>query len=690
MATRSKKSSSKKKTTAKKAAAKKSTAKKSTAKKSTAKKATAKTRSAKKAAAKTSAAKKTTAKKSAAKKTTAKKKATTQIPARKKTAKKKTAAKKTTRRKASARKTVAKARSTRPAAGKPESQGSEAKASNTAERVAPAKATPGKSGSAKPISGKAVPGKSVPGKSVPGKSVPGKSQKSSTTTVDAASQPKKLAFRPGTLPHAAHKVRKLVGVSDIRRFFHRNEEPVFFISATNFNLLNIDEWVHRFRFINYIDSFDGHHPNVFVPTRIDHAPFECLEDVNKYLLGHPEVREYIQDRGPGGKALFLFFDEEIEQMCEELGLEVCFPDAALRTEIDNKINTTRIGNKARVESVPNVLASGISSYRDLQKAAGEKLGKDLVLQTSYGDSGHTTFFVKSRKDFDEIKGELPTGSEEIKIMKRVDCVQAAVEACITRRGTLVGPLMTELVGFPEMTPYRGGWCGNEVFADAFTKKIRDQARRKTIALGNQLAKTGYRGYFEVDYLIDRADHKVYLGEINPRITGASSMTNLAAFAQADAPLFLFHLLEWMGVDFDLDVEELNRRWSDPENIDSWSQMVLKHTDESLRLIDKAPRSGVWGLDEDGQVRFLRRQTHRRTVEREWEGFFLRIANAGELLYEGADLGILITPGRLMDGKGKLTERALAWAQGMVGQYETVALGEDAVEEAPEVGRFKIY
>ncbi|REK03859.1 MAG: biotin carboxylase [Acidobacteria bacterium] len=496
-------------------------------------------------------------------------------------------------------------------------------------------------------------------------------------------------WRPGPLPHAPHKARKLESVSDIRRFFHRNEEPVFFISATNFNLLNIDEWVHRFRFINYIDCFDGKHPNVFVPSPQDHPPFQSLEDVNKYLLRHPEVREYIQSRGSSGKALFLFFDDEIEQLCEELGLEVCFPSAQLRTEIDNKINTTRIGNRARVQSVPNVLAKDVTSWSKLRKLAAEKLGTDLVLQTSFGDSGHTTFFVKKKKDFDEIKHELPA-DEEIKIMKRVDCVQAAVEACITRCGTLVGPLMTELVGFEEMTPYRGGWCGNEVFADAFNRRIRDQARRKTVALGKELAKEGYRGYFEVDYLIDRADGKVYLGEINPRITGASSMTNLAAFAQADAPLFLFHLLEWMGVDFEIDVEELNLRWSDPENIDSWSQMVLKHTDDDLRLVNHAPRSGVWGLGEDGSVEFLRPQTHRRTVEREWEGFFLRIASAGDLLYEGADLGILITPGRLMDEKGKLTDRARAWAQGIVGQYRTVAAGDDAVQHAPEIGRFKIY
>ena len=137
--------------------------------------------------------------------------------------------------------------------------------------------------------------------------------------------------------------------------------------------------------------------------------------------------------------------------------------------------------------------------------------------------------------------------------------------------------MTELVGFPELTPYRGGWCGNEIFPDAFKKKIRDKARTYTFQFGNQLAKEGYRGYFELDFLIDQKTGGIYLGECNPRVTGASSMTNHAAFAHADAPLFLFHLLEFSGVPFDLDIQGLNTRWADPLNIDGWCQMVIKHT-----------------------------------------------------------------------------------------------------------------
>jgi hypothetical protein len=40
----------------------------------------------------------------------------------------------------------------------------------------------------------------------------------------------------------------------------------------------------------------------------------------------------------------------------------------------------------------------------------------------------------------------------------------------------VGPLLTEVVGEAELTPYRGGWCGNEIFPGAFSEEVRAKAR----------------------------------------------------------------------------------------------------------------------------------------------------------------------------------------------------------------------
>lgn len=505
-------------------------------------------------------------------------------------------------------------------------------------------------------------------KAAPKKAAAKTAKKKTAPTAKAAAKStarKTSAKKSAPKKRAAKKV-KLRNISEVRRYFHRNENPIFFISATNFNLLGIDEWCRNFKYINYIDCYDGRHPNTFVPSEQAHPEFESIEDINAYLLEHKEVIDYMKSKGKKPKAVFLMFDERVEKICKELGIEVWFPKAKLREHIDHKIETVRIGNKAGVPSVPNVL-SEVKSYAHLREVTKD-LGDDLVLQTAFGDSGHTTFFVKSEKDFNKHEHEI-VGEGEVKIMKRIVNRGSAIEACATKKGTIVGPLMTELVGFKELTPYRGGWCGNEIFSDAFSPSVRDAARKYTFQFGNQLVKEGYRGYFELDFLIDQKGGDIYLGECNPRVTGASSMTNHAAFAHADAPLFLFHLLEFSGVDFDLDVEQLNDRWADPANIDGWCQMVIKHTEDTVDIITQAPETGIWEMNPDGSVSYERFDYHRRAVESENEAFFLRIQNVGDFRYEGADLGILITRGRAMDNRFRLNKRAKAWIEGIKAQYK---------------------
>ena len=475
----------------------------------------------------------------------------------------------------------------------------------------------------------------------------------------------------------------LKGVHDIRRFFYKNEEPIYFISATNFNLLGADEWIKGFKFINYIDCFDGLHPNVFCPTEeIPHDQFESIEDINNYLLQHPEVQSLIKSRKKGksaGKVMFLMFNEKTEKLAKKLGLEIMFPSAKMRTAMDNKVNTNRLAEKAGVACVPYVL-SQVKDYDHLKKVS-KKLGSDLVIQTPFGDSGHTTFFISNEEEYkkhaDEIEAE-----KEVKIMKRINCRGSAIEACVTRHGTIVAPLMTELVGFKELTPYKGGWCGNEIYPDSFTPTLRRKARKYTQLFGDQLRQEGYKGYFELDFLIDQDNGEIYLGELNPRVTGASSITNHAVFALADAPLYLFHMLEYMNVDYDLSIKAINDRWAKQINTDSWSQLIIKHTKKTIEYVTEAPQSGIWRIFDNGHIKFNRMDSHRRAVESDNEAFFLRITNKGDYLYEGADMGILVTRGRMMTDNFSLTQRAKSWINAIQNNYSSTLL--DDKEEQPEI------
>ncbi|WP_228268230.1 biotin carboxylase [Acinetobacter qingfengensis] len=481
---------------------------------------------------------------------------------------------------------------------------------------------------------------------------------------------------------------KIRNISELRLLFHRNERPIYFISATNFNLLGLEQWVRNFKYINYIDCFDGRHPNVFVPKETDHDEFTSIEDINNYLLQHKSVVDLAEKSQQPPVAVFLMFDEQTEQLCKEIGIDVWFPDAALRSRCDNKMETVRIGNKAGVPSVPNVLAK-VDSYQHLQQLAKmHGLGENLVVQTAFGDSGHTTFFISSEDEFNQHADEI-INDPEVKIMKRINCRGATMEACVTRSGTLVGPLLTEVVGEPELTPYRGGWCGNEIFPEAFSETIRTKAREMASRFGNQLKEEGYRGCFDLDFLIDKDDGEVYLGELNPRICGASPMTNHVAFAYADAPLFLFHLLEFSGVEYELDVNELNARWADPVFIDSWSQLVIKYTEDQVDIITTAPESGIYRMAENGTVSFHRFDYSREGIASENEAFFLRISGPGDYRYEGADLGILITRGRAMNDQFELNTRAHHWIAGIKAYYSAQPLAVVNTQPVPQHGAFKI-
>jgi biotin carboxylase len=467
----------------------------------------------------------------------------------------------------------------------------------------------------------------------------------------------------------------LRGISEIRAFFRTNQTPIYFVSPTAFNLLGIDRWVRNLFYVNYFDSFEGTHPRVFVPQERPYREFESMEDICNELLANREVNEEIARRGPGGKAVFVMFDEETEALAAKAGVEVALPSAELRHRLDSKIVTTQLANDAGVPSAPNTLGHA-TTYAELLALADEAgLGSDLVVQTPYGDSGKTTFFIQTEADWDRNADDL--AAEELKVMKRINCAASAIEAVLTRHGTVVGPVMRDLTGHPELTPHKGGWCGNDIFPEALSPEHRERARILTQRLGERLAKEGYRGFFEVDYLADLDTGELYLGELNPRISGVTSMTNVTAGAYADMPLFMFHLLEYLDVDYEIDVEEINTRWAQASSVDIWSQLIVKQTHDTVELINDAPRTGIWKLDDEtGAVTFRRWANDWHSLQDESEAFYLRVLGPGDYRYKGADLGVIVTRSRLQDENDQLTERARTWIGGINAQFDGTALQAD--------------
>jgi biotin carboxylase len=468
---------------------------------------------------------------------------------------------------------------------------------------------------------------------------------------------------------ASQKRPKLASLSEIRAFFRTNTQPIYFFGPTAFNLLGVDRWVRNFRYVVYYDSWDGHHPRVFTPEEKPYVEFQSSEEINNYLLRDPEVRAYIAKRSaPGVRPMvaMVFFDEETESICQELGYDLILPSDELRRRLDSKIITTQLGNEAGAPSVPNLLHDGVTSWEELSGLSTlNGLGTDLVVQTPYGDSGKTTFFIKSEEDWDRYAADIV--GEQVKIMKRINNNAAAVEAVLTKHGTVVGPFMTDLTGYPELTPYKGGWCGNDVFPEAIDAQARARAIDLVARFGNRLKEEGYKGFFEFDVLIDTDDGEVYMGEVNPRISGVSSLTNTTVGAYADIPLFCFHLLEYMDVDYEIDVDEINERWRELAAVDVWSQLIMKEPSDDVERILAAPETGNYQIADNGSLEFRRVASDWHELTDEHDAFFMRVYAPGDYRFHGADLGILVTKGRMQTDAG-LTDLCHKYIQGIREQY----------------------
>ncbi|WP_024355611.1 biotin carboxylase [Leucobacter chironomi] len=518
---------------------------------------------------------------------------------------------------------------------------------------------------------------------------------SATPEAPAAKKPVALRKRPrkapvtGPVTIGRSGFTKLKNISEIRHYLRTSDTPVFFVGATAFNLLGLDRWVRGFSFIPYYDSWDGNHPRVFTPTEKPYVEFESGEQINNWLLRHHEVRAHIERRTPPGvrpQVVMVFFDEETERICEELDYELILPSSELRERLDSKIVTTQIADSVGVPSVPNVLTT-VQDWDELATVAERAgLGQDLVIQTAYGDSGKTTYFVTSEAEFAAIADEIT--DVEIKVMKRINNRPIAIEAVLTRQGTVVGPCMTEITGHADLTPYRGGWAGNEMFPTVLDDESRHAAIALVRKLGDRLGKEGYRGFFEVDVLLDTDTGDVYLGELNPRISGASAITNVTAGAYADVPLFAFHLLEYSGIDFEIDVEEINQRWEDLASEDEWSHMVIKHTSNTVERIDAAPRTGRYSLDHYGNLVYTHHDYDWHLLGNESDAFYLRIYQEGDYRWKGADLGILVTKAHLEASHGGLTLHAKYLIDAIRGMYRTTVVeGEEpAPKPAPAKGK----
>lgn len=442
----------------------------------------------------------------------------------------------------------------------------------------------------------------------------------------------------------------------LRDFLATFPDPIFYVSRTATNLLGLERYAPNFFFITFEDSWSGRHPANFTPRRMPvRKPRGNVGMVN-WLLRNPEVSEFIAAQTPPGSTpniVIASFDEESEAICAERGYRLLMPPYSLRSHIDSKVTTTQIGNVAGIDSAPNILTI-IADYSDLVAQAGDAgLGTDLVIQMPMGDSGTTTFFVSDEASFDVVSSRIC--GTPIKIMRRISHLPLAVEAIVGDDHVVIGPLLREVTGHPELTPYRGGWTGSEVYPGLVSKAATESCLHIVRAFCEAVRKLGYRGILEVSILHDQQTGASYLGEVNPRISGSSAHSNLTE-TDGSLPLFAYHLGQFLGDGLQFsDVPSPRSTSPNISGTSAWSSMIVQETSEEEQVVTSAPESGIYRFAENGELTFVRFSVDWHSLSNDGnELYLLRLVSPGWRLTAGVEIAFLMIPKRVQEDGYALT------------------------------------
>lgn len=206
--------------------------------------------------------------------------------------------------------------------------------------------------------------------------------------------------------------------------------------------------------------------------------------------------------------------------------------------LDSKVGSRiEIG---RIKSIhKNVPESIVCRNQDeVMRVAGwfYKNNRSCVLKANFGESGWGTFFVK-RENFKDnkevvefIKKEFEADSiwnsglilvEEYKSpSKKLSSGSPSSELFLSDRSVEITYLCDQVMG------NKGDFLGVALGRNLLDNKTRNELRKISLAVGRRFWKLGYRGFFDIDFILSN-DNIPYIIETNMRRTGGTHVYDVA-------------------------------------------------------------------------------------------------------------------------------------------------------------------
>ena len=217
---------------------------------------------------------------------------------------------------------------------------------------------------------------------------------------------------------------------------------------------------------------------------------------------------------------------------------------ALNNRFENKINMALILKKIRPDYIQEF---AVGKFNDLDFTdILRQFGLPLVVQFGHGWAGRTTFFIESEDGFIKLKKQFPHTT--VKITANITGFTLLNNCCIYRDNILVSPPAIQIDGINKLSVSKSVTCGRSWPVQNLTGDLILQIYRISRDIGRIMSDSGYRGYFGVDFLVEISSGRLFLSEVNARLTASSAFFSLLEMGLDQIPLLAFHYASFLSID----------------------------------------------------------------------------------------------------------------------------------------------
>ncbi len=290
--------------------------------------------------------------------------------------------------------------------------------------------------------------------------------------------------------------------------------------------------------------------DVSVLLPIAHADNETTSTAQ--LLEHPRIVAAIRDAGVQKIAVLPYVcSTGLEEVCEQQGHVLFAPPAALVRELEEKESAHAFLSETCPDAVIPSVIRRFGDHRWEQGSAGyavQRIG-------SVYSGGKGTMLVRSEDAWHALAIEPDT---MVKIATFIDGPSLNVNACAVERGIIVTDASLQVIGPETCAVNAAAYCGNDwETARELPRSIHAEIEKLTTQVGGALHARGYRGWFGIDFLLDRKSNRVHVTEVNPRLQGSTSLLMTTQGLQGMTTLMTYHLAAHLHLDADINPQTVS-------------------------------------------------------------------------------------------------------------------------------------